>query len=62
MLKKLFKVLRKVVIAILLLYSFNVLIASTNVFVPINYVTISVVSFLGIPGVVSLFMVQLLGF
>jgi len=52
--KKIFFVLKKVVVAISLLYSFNLIISGLNILIPINLITIFVVSFLGISGLISL--------
>lgn len=62
MLKKIFKLVKKVVLAIALLYSFNLLVSSMNILIPINYISIGVVSILGIPGLLSLLAVYLVIF
>ena len=62
MLKKIFKGIKKIVVAIALLYSFNVLISSLDILLPINYVSVGVVSILGIPGLLSLLAVKLVAF
>ncbi len=62
MLKKIFKGIKKIVVAIALLYSFNVLISSLDILIPINYVSVGVVSVLGIPGLLSLLAVKLVAF
>ena len=46
----LFKAVKKVVFALFTLYGLNVLIASLGVIIPINIITIVIVSILGIPG------------
>lgn len=62
MLKNIFKLVKKVVLAIALLYSFNLLVSSMNILIPINYISIGVVSILGIPGLLSLLAVYLVIF
>ena len=62
MLKKIFKGIKKIVVAIALLYSFNVLISSLDILIPINYVSVGMVSVLGIPGLLSLLVVKLVAF
>jgi len=52
--KKLISGLRKIIVAFLVLYGFNLLVSSINIYVPINVVTVGVVSLLGIPGLLSL--------
>lgn len=62
MLKKIFKGIKKIVVAIALLYSFNVLVSSLDILIPINYISVGIVSFLGIPGLLSLLAVKLIAF
>lgn len=62
MFKNIFKVVKKVVLAIALLYSFNLLVSSMNILIPINYISVGVVSILGIPGLLSLLAVHLIIF
>ncbi len=54
MFKILKKVVKKVVFAFVLLYGLNVIVSSINIFIPINIFTISIVSILGVPGLLSL--------
>ena len=54
MLTLLKKIVRKVVFAFVILYGLNVMISSMNIFIPINIYTLSVVSLLGVPGLLSL--------
>ena len=62
MINKLLKLVKKVVMAIALLYSFNLLLSSLNILVPINYISIGTVSLLGIPGLLSLIAIRLIIF
>lgn len=54
MVKIIINVIRKIVIAFFVLYGFNLLVNSINIFVPINCITVGTVAFLGIPGLLSL--------
>ena len=54
MLKIIVKVVKKVILAIFLLYGLNLLISSLNILIPINFITITVVGLLGIPGLCTL--------
>lgn len=54
MLKKLVNLVKKVVFAFLLMYGLNLLVNSFNVVIPMNIFTIGTVTFLGVPGLVSL--------
>lgn len=54
MIKKIINLLKKIVFSFLLLYGLNLLINSFNVVIPMNIFTLSVVTFLGVPGLASL--------
>lgn len=54
MIKKIINLCRKIVIAFLVIYGFNLLVSSINIVIPINCVTVGTVTFLGIPGLLSL--------
>ncbi|MCI8394469.1 MAG: hypothetical protein HFH86_03190 [Bacilli bacterium] len=54
MIKKIINAGRKIVIAFLILYGFNLLVSSINIFIPINVITLGTVSCLGVPGLLSL--------
>lgn len=52
--KVIFIVVKKIVFAICLVYAFNLLASSLNIFIPINIVTVSVVASLGMSGLLAL--------
>lgn len=54
MLKKIYSILKKVVFAFLMLYGLNYFISSLNIYIPINFITVGIVTLLGIPGLSSL--------
>lgn len=54
MIKKIVNLMKKLIFAFLLLYGLNVCINSLNVVIPINVFTLGTVTFLGVPGLVSL--------
>ncbi|MBQ9318288.1 MAG: pro-sigmaK processing inhibitor BofA family protein [Bacilli bacterium] len=54
MIKKLFLIIKKVTISFFLLYTFNIIIQPLNFIIPINYITVLSISFLGIPALLSL--------
>ncbi len=54
MIRKIYAVLKKVVFAFLLLYGLNYFISSLHIYIPINLITVGIVSFLGLPGLSSL--------
>lgn len=54
MLKKIYAVIKKIVFAFLMLYGLNYFISSLHIYIPINVITVGIVSFLGVPGLSSL--------
>ncbi|MDD2207751.1 MAG: pro-sigmaK processing inhibitor BofA family protein [Bacilli bacterium] len=48
------KIIKKLVFAILIIYGLDLLIQNLGIFVPLNLVTIFIVSTLGFPGLISL--------
>lgn len=52
--KVIFMIIKRIVFAICLVYAFNLLAAGLKVFIPINFFTVSVVSFLGMSGMLAL--------
>jgi len=52
--KKLIKIIKKIVLGALLLYSYNLIAVSFNMTIPINIFTIAVAALLDIPGMVLL--------
>ncbi len=54
MLKKLLNVVKKICLAFLILYGFNLLLSSVNIIIPINIPSVATITFLGIPGFLML--------
>ena len=52
--RKILNLLKKIVAAFLLLYGLNYFLSSLQIAIPINFITVAVVSLLGIPGLSSL--------
>lgn len=52
---KLGTVLKKVIFAFGIIYGINVMLKNVGVYLPINVITISVTSLIGVPGLLSLF-------
>ena len=44
------KIIKRFIMSSILIYSYNLLAANLNMIVPINLITLLIVSFLGIPG------------
>jgi len=54
MAKKIIKIIRKVCLAFVMLYGLNIILSSINVFIPINIISLCLVSLLGAPGILGL--------
>lgn len=54
MLKRIIKLVRKVCFAFVMLYGLNLILSSVNIFIPINIFSITLVTLLGVPGVLGL--------
>lgn len=52
---KLGTILKKVVFAFGIIYGINVILSSVNIHIPINIITLGITSFLGVPGLLSIF-------
>lgn len=52
--KALIKIVKKLIIGALLIYSYNLIAVNFNMTIPINYITVILVAFLDIPGMVLL--------
>lgn len=53
MIKGLVNCIKRIVVAFLMLYGFNLMVSSINLYIPLNFITVGVVSVLGIPGLLS---------
>ncbi len=52
--KVIFIIVKRIVFAICLVYAFNLLASGLKIFIPINVITISVISSLGMSGLLAL--------
>lgn len=59
MLKRLFDVVKRVVMAVLFIYAYNKLALPLNVIIPINIITVLLVSLCGIPSILMLVLFSL---
>lgn len=59
MLKKIFNIFKKVILAAFILYGFNLIMSPLSVIVPINFITVTTVTVLGFPGLLGLIIVML---
>lgn len=57
MLKKCVNIVKKVIFAALLIYGYNVIVSPLNLQIPINFVTLLLVTFLGVPSLIGLILI-----
>ncbi|MBE6153388.1 MAG: hypothetical protein E7166_04115 [Firmicutes bacterium] len=60
MLKMIFGIFKKIILAAFILYGFNLLMSPLSVIVPINIITVSAVTILGFPGLFGLIVIMLI--
>lgn len=58
--KNILKILSKLCFAFVMLYGLNLILSGVNIFIPINIITIALVTLLGSPGILGLVAVYLL--
>ena len=54
MVKKITKIIRKLCIAFVMLYGLNLILSGMDIFIPINIITLVLVTLLGTPGILGL--------
>ena len=54
MTKIIVKLIKKICLAFVMLYGLNIILSGVNIFIPINIITISLVTFLGVPSIIGL--------
>ena len=54
MAKKIIKIIRKICVSFIMLYGLNLMLSVVDIFIPINAITISLATILGIPGILGL--------
>ncbi len=62
MFKFLFSILKKIVVGMIILFGYNTFLSSLNLMIPINMITIVIVSLFDVPGVIGLVLFLLLSF
>lgn len=56
--KKIFKIIKRIVFSSFLLYGYNLLIQPLGLIIPINVVTVGIISILGIPAMLALIFIM----
>lgn len=60
MANKIVKVVKKLCLAFVMLYGLNLILSGINFLVPINIITLSLVTLLGTPGIIGLVVIYFL--
>lgn len=60
MLKKIYKLFKKLIVSAFILYSYNLISAPLNLIIPINIYTVSILTVLGIPSLFALIAILLI--
>lgn len=59
MIRKLFVLIKKFIVAVLLIYTYNKIALPSNLFIPMNMITILLVTVFGIPSIIMLVLFSL---
>ncbi len=62
MLKKIFNIIKKIVVSAFILYGYNLLVGPLNLYIPINIITVLLLTIFGIPALISLIVILLIVF
>ena len=62
MLKRIFNIIKKIVVCAFILYGYNLLVGPLNLSIPINIITVFLLTLFGIPALVSLIVILLIVF
>ena len=55
--KKLFYITKKIILAVFLLYTYNIIAKSFGLIIPINYITVAMITVLDLPGIALLMII-----
>lgn len=62
MIKKIFNIIKRIVFSVFLIYGYNLIAEPLNIIIPINFITVGLVTILGIPALLSLIVILLIVF
>lgn len=60
MIKKLVSLIKRIIVSAFILYGYNLIAAPLNIIIPINVITVLLLSIFGIPALLSLILIFLL--
>lgn len=61
-LKRIFNLLKKVLLSFVILYGFNTIGSNFSLIIPINFITLTLITFLGFPALFSLVLLLVIAF
>ena len=62
MFKKLFNLIKRIVISAFVLYGYNLLVTPINLIIPINIITVTLLTIFGLPALFSLIIILIVVF
>ncbi len=62
MFKKIRKILKRVLVSIFLVYSFNLIASSLQIIIPLNFYTIGTITILGAPSLLAFVVILLIAY
>ena len=60
MLKFMFKIVKRIIISVFLLYAYNLLVQPIGLIIPINIFTVGALTILGVPALLALIFIMIL--
>ncbi len=57
--KNIFVLLRKIILSYIILYGYNLIAANFNLVIPINFITVGLITFLGFPSLFALLLLKI---
>ena len=60
MLKRIYQIIKKIIISSFLLYGYNMVAVTFGLIVPINYITVGIMSLFGYPTLLAFILIQIL--
>ena len=52
--RKIFNIIKKIVFSFILIYTFNIIVMPLNIIIGINFISLSLITILGVPGLLLL--------
>lgn len=62
MFKKILNLIKKIVFSVFLIYGFNLIASPLNLIIPINIITVGLITILGVPALLSLIAIYFIVF